>query len=154
MAVQSSHFKVLVVSTSTYTVQSVSSVIYNIKDDNPNVAYANGFGHIVDFDYQELLDKGFAYELDNKYNCVFIVNSYLFTKFCEAFGSENAKKVVANAFTRIDWVDALNSEKSSQVLLNFFGASIYYMAHKVDDLKKELNSELVHTDHFTLNLDN
>lgn len=25
---------------------------------------------------------------------------------------------------------------------------------RVDDLKKELNSELVHTDHFTLNLDN
>lgn len=144
-----SDFKAVIISSSK-TVESVSTIV--IKDDG--TAFANGFGHIIDFDYQEFSDHGYCKGKITSYEYVhvFMLNEYLYAKLIDVFGKDNANRIISNFFTQIEWDEALEDDNVTSAIMMMFYASLYKTANELENIQEETGSKLVHTRDFKLGL--
>lgn len=144
-----SNFKAVIISSSK-TVESISTIV--IKDDG--VAVANGFGHIIDFDYQAFIDHGYCKGKINSYEYahVFMLNEYLYVKLIDVFDKDNANRIICNFFSQIDWDKALEDDNMTSAIMLMFYASLYKTANELENIQEETGSKLVHTRDFKLGL--
>lgn len=144
-----SNFKAVIISSSK-TVESVSTIV--IKDDG--TAVAHGFGHIIDFDYQEFSDHGYCKGKINSYEYahVFMLNEYLYAKLIDVFDKDNANRIISNFFTQIEWDKALEDDNVTSAIMLMFYASLYKTANELENIQEETGSKLVHTRDFKLGL--
>ena len=144
-----SDFKAVIISSSK-TVESISTIV--IKDDG--TAVANGFGHIIDFDYQEFSDHGYCKGKITSYEYahVFMLNEYLYAKLIDVFDKDNANRIISNFFTQIEWDEALEDDNVASAIMLMFYASLYKTANELENIQEETGSKLVHTRDFKLGL--
>ena len=141
-----SDFKAVIISSSK-TIESISTIV--IKDDG--TAVANGFGHIIDFDYQEFSDHGYCKgKYENTH--VFMLNEYLYAKLIDVFDKDNANRIICNFFTQIEWDNALEDDNVASAVMSMFYASLYKTANELENIQEEIGSKLVHTRDFKLGL--